>query len=37
MEKRTAHYDLAAVIVVVKERRAAAFTKTAIDGGRQWD
>lgn len=34
MEKRTAHYDLAAVIVTVRARRAAAFTKTAIDGGR---
>jgi motility quorum-sensing regulator/GCU-specific mRNA interferase toxin len=34
MEKRTAHYDLAAVIVVVRRRGAAAFTKTALDGGR---
>lgn len=34
MEKRTAHYDLAVVIAVVRERRAAAFTKTALDGGR---
>ncbi len=34
MEKRKAHYDLAAVIVVVRARRAAAFTKTAIDGAR---
>lgn len=34
MEKRTAHYDLLAVIAVVRERRAAAFTKTALDGGR---
>jgi motility quorum-sensing regulator/GCU-specific mRNA interferase toxin len=34
MEKRKAHYDLAAVIVIVRERRAAAFTRTAIDGGR---
>lgn len=34
MEKRTAHYDLAAIVLVVRARRAAAFTKTAIDGGR---
>ncbi|MGR9172092.1 type II toxin-antitoxin system MqsR family toxin [Rhizobium sp. KDH_Rht_773_N] len=34
MEKRKAHYDLAAIIVVVREKRAAAFTKSAIDGGR---
>ncbi len=34
MEKRKAHYNLAAVIVVVREKRAAAFTKSAIDGGR---
>lgn len=34
MEKRTAHYDLLAVMAVVRERRAAAFTKTALDGGR---
>lgn len=34
MEKRIAHYDLAAVIVVVRARGAAAFTKTALDGGR---
>ena len=34
MEKRKAHYNLAAVIAVVRERKAAAFTKSAIDGGR---
>ena len=34
MEKRKARYDLAAVIAVVLERKAAAFTKSAIDGGR---
>lgn len=37
MEKRIAHYDLAAIITIVRERRAAVFTKTAIDGGRQMD
>jgi motility quorum-sensing regulator / GCU-specific mRNA interferase toxin len=35
MEKRSAHYDLAAIIAVVKLRRASAFTKTAMDGGRR--
>jgi motility quorum-sensing regulator/GCU-specific mRNA interferase toxin len=35
MEKRIAHHDLAAVILLVRARKAAAFTKTAIDGGRQ--
>lgn len=35
MEKRSAHYDLSAVIAVVQARRAAAFTKTALDGGRR--
>lgn len=35
MEKRTAHYDLSAVVVLVRQRRAAAFTKTALDGGRR--
>lgn len=35
MEKRTAHYDLAALVVVVRARGAAAFTKTALDGARQ--
>jgi motility quorum-sensing regulator/GCU-specific mRNA interferase toxin len=33
-EKRTAHYDLLAVIAIVRARGAAAFTKTALDGGR---
>ena len=37
MEKRTAHYDLSSVVVLVRQRRAAAFTKTAIDGGRRMD
>lgn len=35
MEKRIVHHDLAAVILLVRARKAAAFTKTAIDGGRQ--
>jgi motility quorum-sensing regulator / GCU-specific mRNA interferase toxin len=35
MEKRIAHHDLNAVILLVRARKAAAFTKTAIDGGRQ--
>ncbi|SCM79737.1 conserved hypothetical protein [uncultured Pleomorphomonas sp.] len=35
MEKRTAHYDLSAVVVLVRQHRAAAFTKTALDGGRR--
>ena len=34
MEKRTPHYDLAAVKVEVARLRASAFTKTALDGGR---
>ncbi|WHO72383.1 type II toxin-antitoxin system MqsR family toxin [Rhizobium sp. BT03] len=34
MEKRKAHYSLVAVIAIVRERKAAAFTKSAIDGGR---
>lgn len=34
MEKRIAHYDLALVIERVRDRRAAAFTRTALDGGR---
>lgn len=37
MEKRRAHYDLAVIIAIVKQRRAAVFTKTAIDGGRRMD
>lgn len=35
MEKRVAHHDLTAVIVLVRARKAAAFTKTALDGGRE--
>lgn len=35
MEKRVAHHDLSTVIVVVRQSGAAAFTKTALDGGRQ--
>lgn len=35
MEKRTAHYDLAVVIPRVRQHRASAFTKTALDGGRR--
>lgn len=34
MEKRTPHYDLAGVQVEVARLGAAAFTKTALDGGR---
>jgi motility quorum-sensing regulator/GCU-specific mRNA interferase toxin len=34
MEKRKAHYSLTAVIAVVRERKAASFTKSSIDGGR---
>lgn len=37
MEKRLAHYDLKIIIAIVKQRRAAVFTKTAIDGGRRMD
>lgn len=37
MEKRLAHYDLKTIIAIVKQRRAAVFTKTAIDGGRRMD
>jgi motility quorum-sensing regulator / GCU-specific mRNA interferase toxin len=35
MEKRRAHYDLSAIIDDVRKLRAAAFTKTALDGGRK--
>jgi motility quorum-sensing regulator / GCU-specific mRNA interferase toxin len=35
VEKRTPHYDLARVQVEVARLGAAAFTKTALDGGRQ--
>ena len=34
MEKRTPHYDLAGVQAGVARLGAAAFTKTAMDGGR---
>lgn len=34
MEKRTPHYDLATVQAGVARLGAAAFTKTALDGGR---
>ena len=34
MEKQTPHYDLAAVQAGVAQLGAAAFTKTALDGGR---
>lgn len=35
MEKRTPHYPLALVVALVRQRQAAAFTKTALDGGRR--
>ena len=34
MEKLVPHYDLAAIQVIVADLGAAAFTKTALDGGR---
>lgn len=34
MEKRTPHYDLARIQADVARLGAAAFTKTAMDGGR---
>ena len=34
MEKQTPQYDLAAIQAGVAQLRAAAFTKTALDGGR---
>lgn len=34
MEKRTPHYDLALIKAAVERLGAAAFTKTAMDGGR---
>lgn len=34
MEKRTPHYDLARIQADVVRLGAAAFTKTALDGGR---
>jgi motility quorum-sensing regulator/GCU-specific mRNA interferase toxin len=35
VEKRTPHYDLARIQVQVARLGAAAFTKTALDGGRE--
>ena len=35
MEKRTPHYDLARIQAQVARLGAAAFTKTALDGGRE--
>jgi motility quorum-sensing regulator/GCU-specific mRNA interferase toxin len=35
VEKRTPHYDLANIQILVARLEAAAFTKTALDGGRQ--
>lgn len=35
VEKRTPHYDLARIQSAVAHLGAAAFTKTALDGGRQ--
>ena len=35
MEKLAPHYDLVAIQILVAELGAAAFTKTALDGGRQ--
>ncbi|MBX9944875.1 MAG: type II toxin-antitoxin system MqsR family toxin [Reyranella sp.] len=34
MEKRTLHYDLARIQADVRRLGAAAFTRTALDGGR---
>ncbi len=34
MEKRVPHYDLVAIQVVVTGQKSAAFTKTALDNGR---
>jgi len=34
MEKCIPHYDLAGIQVTVAQLGAAAFTKTALDGGR---
>jgi motility quorum-sensing regulator/GCU-specific mRNA interferase toxin len=34
MEKRVPHYDLVAIQIIVREAGAAAFTKSALDGGR---
>ena len=35
MEKRSPHYDLASIQAEVSRRGASAFTKTALDGGRE--
>jgi len=35
VEKRTPHYDLGRIQAEVARQGAAAFTKTALDGGRQ--
>lgn len=35
MDKRTPHYDLSRIQADVARLGAAAFTKTALDGGRQ--
>jgi motility quorum-sensing regulator/GCU-specific mRNA interferase toxin len=35
VEKRTPHYKLARIQEQVRRLRAAAFTKTALDGGRE--
>ena len=35
MEKRTPHYELARIQEQVRRLRAAAFTKAALDGGRE--
>ena len=35
MEKRTPHYDLVRIQEQVRRMGVAAFTKTALDGGRQ--
>ena len=35
MEKPTPHYDLAAIQTAVARLGATAFTKTALDGGRE--
>jgi motility quorum-sensing regulator/GCU-specific mRNA interferase toxin len=35
VEKRTPHYELARIQEQVRRLRAAAFTKTALDGGRE--
>ena len=37
MEKRTPHYDLARIQAQVARLGAAAFTKTALDGGREME